>query len=325
MLKDGISVTICCYNSGWIIKRCLQALKAQIVREGLSWEIILVDNNCTDNTVTEALSAMEESDIDFRIVNEPTPGLLNARKKGISKVQYAYTIYCDDDNLLCPKYVDTMYGILASNTQIGAAGGKGIAEFETEPDPRILKYIEGYAVGSQLEHKDFLFGAGLAVRTAVVREIYSTQKMYLTGRLGNKLLAGDDTELTMAILLRGYRLYPTDDISYIHILKANRLSWDYFQKLNFGFKHSSPAIMVMRGVLMNKSFYHACVTNYIMAIFVFTQHMFLFWKGTASDVRRKNIKTISIYHAWGFATLKSIYNQWIKIKKDSMFNHKVLL
>ena len=34
-LLDGVSVIICCYNSEWIIARCLEALKAQIVSEGL--------------------------------------------------------------------------------------------------------------------------------------------------------------------------------------------------------------------------------------------------------------------------------------------------
>ena len=82
-LKCGVSVVICCYNSAWIIGRTLDALKNQNVRDGLSWEIVLVDNNCIDETVSVAQKTMEGCGIPFRIVEEKNPGLANARKKGI--------------------------------------------------------------------------------------------------------------------------------------------------------------------------------------------------------------------------------------------------
>ncbi|MBR1467659.1 MAG: glycosyltransferase family 2 protein [Bacteroidaceae bacterium] len=317
MLKDGISVIICCYNSGWIISRCLEALKLQKVRDGLLWEILLVDNNCSDDTVGKAAATMTGSAVDFRIVKEPSPGLLNARKRGIEEARYSYTIFCDDDNLLCPVYIDTMYEILSSDSKIGAAGGKGIAEFECEPDIRILKHIRGYAIGSQMGSKEYLFGAGLAIRTDVTRDIYKNQTMYLTGRMRNKLLAGDDTELTMAIQLRGYSLYPTDNISFVHVLRKKRLSWEYYQQMDAGFKRSDPAIMAMRGALMNKSFFHSCVTGYIIAIYLFLRYLILFRKEDASAIRHSNSTRISNFHAWGLGTLKKIHSQWTMIRKSN--------
>ena len=82
-LLDGISVIICCYNSDWIIARCLDALKAQIIPIDLLWEVVLVDNNCSDATVQIAKETMLDSGVDFSIVSEPEPGLMNARKRGI--------------------------------------------------------------------------------------------------------------------------------------------------------------------------------------------------------------------------------------------------
>lgn len=323
---DGISVIICCYNSSWIIGRCLDALKKQIVGGDINWEVVLVDNNCSDNTVEIANASLNTSGLDYTIVQESKSGLLNARKRGIKEVKYAYAIFCDDDNLLCPDYVDTMYQILSANTKVGAAGGKGIAEFECEPDPRIMSSIQGYAVGSQMQHKDFLFGAGLAVRTELVREIYENQRMYLTGRMGKKLLAGDDTELTMSILLRGFRLQPTDGITYVHVLRSNRLTWEYKQQMFAGFKQSVPALMAMRGALNNINFYHACMTNYFMAVLLFIQHSLLFWREGASEQRRKSGTRILNFHLWGFVTLKRIYDQWIKIKsKNEIVNNYNML
>ena len=102
MLNDGISIIICCYNSEWIIARCLDALKQQRFSTPLEWEIIVVDNACTDETTTIVGRYLKE--LPLRIVFEPEPGLLNARKRGISVAKYQYSIFCDDDNILCPNY-----------------------------------------------------------------------------------------------------------------------------------------------------------------------------------------------------------------------------
>ena len=89
---DGISVIICCYNSSWVISRCLDALKKQIVSEDINWEVVIVDNNCSDNTVEIANASLSTSGLDYTIVKESEPGLLNARKKGVSVVKYSFII-----------------------------------------------------------------------------------------------------------------------------------------------------------------------------------------------------------------------------------------
>lgn len=314
-LLDGISVIICCYNSGWIIHRCLEALKAQQVREGLQWEVVLVDNNCTDDTATKAISAMANTSVDFRIVQEYCPGLLNVRKKGIKEVKYKYTIYCDDDNLLSQDYVDTMYGILNKNPRIGAAGGKGVAEFTTDPDPIVHDYIGAYAVGSQLEHSNYLYGAGLSTRTELVRRIYSEQTMFLTGRLGGKLLGGDDTELTAAIRIRGYELYATDNVSYRHVLKSDRLTYEYLTRMLDGFREYGPVINIIEGVICNNMWKYFW-RPFFVCIFVVVKYSLLFNVKNAKSLRNGHKVALLAYFHWGIFRLYKVYNVWSKIKSE---------
>ena len=313
-LLDGISVIVCCYNSGWIVARCLDALKKQRLASDFKWEVVLVDNNCTDDTACAAELCMDGSGIDFRIVKEREPGLANARAKGISVVKYKYVVFCDDDNLLCPEYLSRAYSILESDSRIGAVGGKGIPEFDGEPDPRIIPRLEGYAVGSQMGHKNWLFGAGMTLRTMLARDFYTNQKRFLIGRKGSELLSGEDSELAYSIVLRGYRTYPTDDISYVHVLRANRLTWDYCQKMYRGFDLAEGALMVMRHVLDGGKF-SGFIKQYIRMHFAYIKYVLFFWHPSASEVRGNCRREIERVNFWGIVRLYSIYREWLLVKR----------
>src|SRR5258708_7275133 len=98
----GISVIICCYNSAKRIAETLTHLSQQELDLGISWEVILVDNNSQDKT-TEVANITWHSfkrDVPFKIILEPRQGLAHARRKGIDESRYDYLLFCDDDNWL---------------------------------------------------------------------------------------------------------------------------------------------------------------------------------------------------------------------------------
>ena len=313
-MSRGISVVICCYNSAWVIKRTLDALKEQRFKTPISYEVVLVDNRCTDDTVTVAEDTMKGSEIDFHIVREDNPGLANARRRGIKEVKYEYVLYCDDDNLLCPDYVSTMVELLDRMPDVGAVGGKGIAEFESEPAQIVKENLGCYAVGSQLEHKDWLWGAGLALRTELVKDVYNKQKCYLVGRKGNKLLSGDDSELVMSIVLRGYKAYPLDEISFTHVLKADRLSEEYFYRLYKGLTLPRPVLGMLQAVINNIGFRDA-IQEYTYYTKRYIKYSVLWWRPLSKQKRKLALKEIENYRYWGALRLHRMYRQWIAIKR----------
>lgn len=316
-MKRGISVIICCYNSAWVIARTLEGLKKQDLSPSIPYEVILVDNCCTDNTVKAAIDAMRDSDIDFRIVKESTPGLVYARRRGVKEIKYEYAIYCDDDNILCPTYVSTMVNILDTHPNVGAVGGKGVAEFCAEPAEIVKEHLDCYAVGSQLEHEDWLFGAGLTVRTDIVQDIYDSQRCYMMGRKGNKLLSGDDSELVMSIVLRGYKILATDEITFTHVLKANRLTEEYFHRLYKGLMLPQPAFCVMRAAMKGTKFRDA-ISHYLYYTKRYIKYAILWWKPNAKSKRQVASMEIEPFIYWGISKLYRIYRQWVKLKKDQL-------
>lgn len=312
-MNRGISIIICCYNSGWIIRRTLEALKAQRFGNSIPYEILLVDNKCTDNTVVVAEDTMRGSKIEFRVIKELSPGLANARRRGIKEAKYEYVLYCDDDNLLCPSYVETMVEILDDHPNVGAVGGKGVAEFQIEPPDIIKRNLIYYAIGSQMDHRDWLFGAGLTLRTSLVRDVYDNQRCYLMGRKGKELLSGDDSELTLSIVLRGYQIFPTDDVFYTHILKKERLVRAYYDNMVKGLLLPRPLFDIMRAAIYERPFL-SFIKKYIACCKNIMKYSIIRWKPWSESLRFESWEYIRSTHYWGIFTLHRVYNEWLVIK-----------
>lgn len=253
---QGVSIIICCYNSSSRIKEVLKYLFNQQNIDSILWEIIIVNNCCTDNTNEVVYSIIPTTpNIDIRIVNEKNPGLINARIKGISIAKYEYLLFCDDDNLLCKTYVKGIFDIMSSDNKIGACGGIGIELIKDCKKPNWFdQFKNNYAVGSQIrDPQTALYGAGMCIRGSAIKKINDKGFIpFLTGRKGNQLLAGDDSEIICALRLSGYRLIASDKLIFWHILPSNRLSEEYLKKMALGFGMTMPVIFTYRKILNNK-------------------------------------------------------------------------
>ena len=243
--KNGVSVIVCCYNSANRLEQTLAHLFKQEVSPGTDWELIVVNNNSTDNTVETAQSLYSQTSqsIPFSIVDEPKPGLSNARNKGFESAIYDYALMVDDDNWLSSNYVQTVFDDLSENPKAGMVGGLGIAELEGDEPAWFKQYASCYATGPQAEAGDGpirtseeLYGAGCALKLSVLQQIreYGFTNI-LSDRTGSNLMSGGDTELCYAFRLAGYDLLYDERISFNHFLPKGRVDWKYLRKLFFGF------------------------------------------------------------------------------------------
>jgi glycosyltransferase involved in cell wall biosynthesis len=92
-----ISFIIPCYNEETYIRACIQSIKKEC--SSIQYEIIVVDNNCTDNTV---LIAMQEN---VTIVSERQKGVVFARQKGYKSAKYDLIANIDADSRLSEGWV----------------------------------------------------------------------------------------------------------------------------------------------------------------------------------------------------------------------------
>lgn len=237
----GISVILCCYNSAKRLPETLAYLAKQKVQDTLKWEVVIVNNNSSDNTVLIAKSLWNDlkTSTPLIIVDEFESGLAFAREKGISQAKYDILVWCDDDNWLCDNYVQTAFDIMEQNIQIGALGGWCEAIFETEKPKWFDMYSKYYAVSKQgrksgdITHKKgCVYGAGMVLRKSHNLELKLLGFSHLlNGRVGASLSSGEDTEYCYALRLLGKKIWFDERLYFNHFMADGRLSLKYVSRI----------------------------------------------------------------------------------------------
>jgi len=242
----GFSVVICTYNGAARIERVLTALAE--LNGDAGHEIIVVDNCSTDGVAAAAAALWDQVGplaVDLRVIFEPTQGLSAARRAGVRAATREVVVFCDDDNLLDPDYLEVAAAILADET-IGATGGANTPIADYDIPPLFFSYSAMAAVGAQAlasGDNDQLWGAGLVVRRKLLVKLYDTPGFpLLIGRQGTALTSGEDLEICLGVGLLGFRLWYDDRLTLRHIVPRERLSATYIRGLTEGFDAAYPVL-----------------------------------------------------------------------------------
>ena len=241
----GVSVIICTYNGAERLPETIRHLFLQEVSSDIPWEIILVNNASTDNTVETTkyeISKYPDKELNFRIVDQPIPGKINAVKKGFFEAKFESIILCDDDNWLYPDYIRLAAEIMLSDLLIAVIGGSGIYE----PEIPCLKEIEGferyYVNGPQewASTQHWVYGASAVYRKSVFIDLINSKwQLITTGRTGNKLNGGEDAEFCFMAYLKGYKIISDDRLKFRHFVPLKRQKISYIINLNFWLSYSN--------------------------------------------------------------------------------------
>lgn len=234
-MKKGFSIIICCYNSAKSLGATLRYASRLLLPPQGGLELLIVDNASTDDTIVTAERTWKELGAPYvmRIINQPEPGLSNARTRGILEAQYEYLLFCDDDNWLQEDYLTVAVNILSACPQAGMLGGCGEGVSDARM-PAWMKEIRIYGCGAQAEKNgtaDFLYGAGLILlKPAFERLLSSGYSFKLPDRRGIILSSGGDYELSYAVRLAGYTLLYDDRLRFKHYLPSIRFSKAYIER-----------------------------------------------------------------------------------------------
>jgi glycosyltransferase involved in cell wall biosynthesis len=172
-----LSVIIPAYNEAKRIESCLQSLFAALqgtVRPNVTAEVIVVDNNSTDNTAELARRA------DAHVVFEPFNQIARARNAGADVATGDWFLFVDADTLVCS---ETMTDLLAAIENGRFVGGSAEIYFgPIGPAIRVLVALGNFLIRS------FKLTAGCFVfcRADAFRDF---------GGFNEAMFAGEDAEL----------------------------------------------------------------------------------------------------------------------------------
>ena len=243
-----ISVIICTYNRDKYIYNVLQSL-AQGTLPASQYEIVLVDNNCTDHTPTEVdRFCKDDPQVSLRYCEEPHQGLSHARNCGIKESNGDILVYVDDDATVNPEYLATYSEWFEKHPETDAAGGPIIPHYETGSEPRWMTYFIKRLLTGYLYFGDkpkpfpgdnYPGGGNAAYRSSVFRKVglYNVE----LGRNGDNLGGGEEKDIFDKMKREGMQFIYLPGAILYHSIPAYKLEPDYFNRLTKGIGQSERA------------------------------------------------------------------------------------
>lgn len=159
-----ISVVIPVFNEEKYITTCLTHLFKQ---KELPDEVIVVDNNSTDQTVALAIK------FPVRIIREKKQGITPARNKGFNAAKYPIIGRIDADTLVPPNWIKDIKERFESDSHLVAFSGATV--FTNKHLDELLKIpgIVYYASFKKIMGCDCLYGPNMAIRKKAWEKVKS--------------------------------------------------------------------------------------------------------------------------------------------------------
>jgi glycosyltransferase involved in cell wall biosynthesis len=224
------SVVVPTFNRADVLGQTLESLRTQ---EGdISYEVVVVDNNSSDNTGSVARDFQARSGGLIRYVFEGEQGSSAARNAGTRSARGTVVAFVDDDVIAGPGWLQAMAEIFGTHPDAWCVGGRVVLRL---PDalPRWFDSGSDSAATylSRLDYGDAtlritgprgLITANLAVRRDALIRLGGFKTSL--GRFGDGLLCGEDTELCQRIQRSGGGVYYCGRAAVFHLVPEWRLT-----------------------------------------------------------------------------------------------------
>jgi len=233
-----LSVIICTYNRAQYIGPLLESLVANDLPKS-EYEIIVVDNNCTDNTceVCHAF-AQAHADVALKYLVEKEQGISAARNKGMSDATGDVFVYVDDDALVDTHYLSDYALWFEQHPETMAAGGpiEPLYEGFEEPEwmtPMIRTVLTacmnfGESI-REYPYRHYPGGGNAAIR----REVFEMIGNFNTslGRKGDNLMGSEEKDIYEKMHTAQMQIMYLPEPVLHHIIPEYKMSKEYFNRL----------------------------------------------------------------------------------------------
>lgn len=222
-----VSVVVCTRNRSTFLAKALNEVVGRGYRGG-DWELLVIDNGSTDDTLEIARSVETRHPQLVRVMVEEEVGLSAARNRGIADAKYPILAFIDDDAFPLEGWLEALSEAFDDPTVV-CAGGPVAPMFEGELPPwfcgRYLPYLTVWNLGDEmvdLHYNEYPRGANMAFRAdALARWGGFSPDL---GRKGSSLLSCEETELCLRMERGGGRIVYVPGARVRHLTVAGRVT-----------------------------------------------------------------------------------------------------
>jgi len=222
---------ICTYNRSTSILDTLRSLAEMTVPDDLSWEVLVVDNNSTDNTREVITGFIEDGHKGFHYLFEPNQGKCYALNHGIGKATGRIVAFTDDDAIVDRRWLKSIVEAIKEN-DADCVGGKVLPVWEgTRPAwlsddmlnvLALLDYGEDAFQFPRRNNNRMLFGVNFAFR----KEMFAKEGLFRV-ELESR---GEDQEMFERLLAANGKAIYSPEIVVHHRISPQRLTKSYYRK-----------------------------------------------------------------------------------------------
>ncbi|MGD1905509.1 MAG: hormogonium polysaccharide biosynthesis glycosyltransferase HpsE [Leptolyngbyaceae cyanobacterium] len=238
-----LTIAICTYNGANRIPEVLDCLCRQENIQHLNWQVMVVDNNSSDQTaaVVKHYQAQWPFAMPLRYVFERRQGAGYARHRAMQVAESSWVGFLDDDNLPAPNWVGAAYDFAKSYPSVGVYGSRIEGDFEHEP-PKDFERIAPFLALTDRGDQPLLYhphakilppGAGMVVKRDLWLK-YVPVNPVLGGRTQSSMLTGEDLEAVLHIQRAGWEIWYNPEMQLQHKIPQQRLEHQYLVKLMRG-------------------------------------------------------------------------------------------
>ncbi|NCU32670.1 MAG: glycosyltransferase, partial [Candidatus Moranbacteria bacterium] len=226
-----LSVIIPTYNNSQTLKVTLESLLKQRECERFDFEIIVVDNNSSDDTKLQVDILMEKFSGKLIYRFEPRQGNAYARNNGIKHSRGKWICFTDDDCVADPHWLLHIYSAFC-DIQADVVQGKIVLATMIPPGlPYNLDFLKQRFAGVDYGEPGFISGKDLVGANAHFRRsIFDKFGGY---SVHPAFSINQDTEFSRRLARAGVKFYYTPKAVIHHHFDENRITEAYLQKQSF--------------------------------------------------------------------------------------------
>jgi len=228
-----ITILVCTYNRCKTLTVAIESVVAQTLPQSIAWEILVIDNNSTDQTRQAVEDLQRRHPERIRYIFEPEQGISYARNAGIREARGEIIAFIDDDETAEPGWLQNLTANLYSGEWAGA-GGRVLPPSDFMPPRWLLgknKFASGPLASFDLgpearQMEEPPFGANMAFRKFAFEKLGGFRTDL--GRVGGNLISNEDTELGRRLMAAGLRLRYEPSAITRHPVEQARVRKEYF-------------------------------------------------------------------------------------------------
>jgi GT2 family glycosyltransferase len=180
---------------------------------GLPWELIIVDNNSSDNTKEVVDEFINKFDLNVKYVIEKHQGLSYARNMGVHEANGTIIAFTDDDCIVDRYWVASISKEFCSDESIAGIGGR-VELYNKMDRPVSIRVHEGRMILSSV---DRLFNLIIGCNMAFARPIFDEIGVFDTDfGAGTKFASTEDIDLLYRAYKKGLKIIYSPEVLVYH-------------------------------------------------------------------------------------------------------------